>query len=70
MIIKDRTRWKHGQWVDDNIIGVTHMKDNEDGKHNHEGQQGWQDNFRTIAIAPTSRIDESFENSFGLKKWA
>jgi hypothetical protein len=46
------------------------MKDNEDGKHNHEGQQGWQDNFRTIAIAPTSRIDESFENSFGLKKWA
>jgi len=37
----------------------TVMKDNKDDK-----------NFRTIARAPTSRIDESFENSFGLKKWA
>jgi hypothetical protein len=45
------------------------MKDNEDGKHNHERHTG-DENFRTIARALTSRIDESLENSFGSKKWA
>jgi hypothetical protein len=35
-----------------------------------ERQHRWQENVRTIASAPTSRIDESFENSFGSKKWA
>jgi hypothetical protein len=33
--------------------------------NSHERQHRRRENFRTITRAPTSRIDESFENSFG-----